>query len=44
MYHLEEGSISTAIRYKKCAQIFAVDVNKSTIRYIIGDAMKSYTL
>ena len=33
-----------AIRYKKCAQIFVADVNKSPIRYIIRDATKSYTV
>ena len=44
IYHLEERSVSTAIRYKKCAQIFVVDVNKSPIRYIFRDATKSYTV
>ena len=29
MYHLEERSVSTAIRYEKCAQIFFLSANKN---------------
>ena len=29
MYHKEERNVSTAIQYKKCAQIFIFSVNKS---------------
>ena len=36
---LEERSVAAAIRYKKCAQIFVVGLNKSPIRYT-----KSYTV
>ena len=42
MYHLEERSVSTAIRYKKCAQIFVSSVNKNPIRYTIRNATNSY--
>ena len=44
MYHLEERSASTAIRYKKSAQIFALSVNKSPIRYAFRNATESYTV
>ena len=44
MYHLEERSVPTAIRYKKCAQIFVSNVNKNPIRYTIRDATRSYTV
>ena len=44
MYHLEERSVSTDVWYKKCAQIFVVDVNKSPIRYIFRDATMSYAV
>ena len=29
MYHLEERSVSIAVRYEKCAQIFVSSVNKT---------------
>ena len=38
MYPLEERSISDAIRYEKCAQIFVSSMNKNLIRYAIRDA------
>ena len=44
VYHLEEGSVSTTISYKKCAQIFVSSVNKNPFRYIIRDATNSYTV
>ena len=44
MYHLEEGSVSTAIQYEKCAQIFVSRVNKNPIWYTISDATNSYTV
>ena len=44
MYHLEELSVSIAIQYKKCAQIFVSSVNKNPIRYTIRDAPDSYTV
>ena len=44
MYHLEERSVSTAIRYEKCAQIFVSSVNKNPIRYTIRDATNSYAV
>ena len=44
MYHLEEGSVSTAIQYEKCAQIFVSSVNKNPIWYTISDATNSYTV
>ena len=44
MYHLEERRVSTAIQYKKCAQIFVSSVNKNPIRYAICDATNSYTV
>ena len=44
MYHLEERSVSTAIRNKKCAQTFVSTVNKNPIRYTIRDATNSYTV
>ena len=44
MYHLEERSVSTAIRCKKCAQIFVLSVNKSPIRYAFRNATESYTI
>ena len=43
MYHLEERSVSTAIRYKKCAQI-CLSVNESPIRYAFRNAAESYTV
>ena len=39
---LEERSVSTAIRYKKCAQTFVLSVNKNPIRHTIRDATNSY--
>ena len=39
LYHLEERCTSTAIRYKKCAQIFVATGKK--IRYTIRDATNS---
>ena len=44
LYHLEECSVSTAIRYKKCAQIFISSVNKNPIQYTIHDTIKSYAV
>lgn len=44
MCHSEERSVSTAIRYKNCAQIFVSNVNKNTIRYATRDATNSYTV
>ena len=44
MYHLEERSVSTAIHYKRCAQIFVLSVNKNPIQYTICDATNSYTV
>ena len=41
---LRRGSVSTAIRYEKCAQIFVSSVNKNSIRYTIHDARNSYTV
>ena len=44
MYHIEERSVSNAIQYKKCAQLFVVNVNKSPIQHIFREATKSYTV
>ena len=44
MYHLEEQSISTAIQYKKCAQILVSSVNKIPIQYAFGNTTESYTV
>ena len=44
MYHLEERNVSTAIRYKKCTQIFVSRVNQNPIRYTIRNATNSYTV
>ena len=44
MYRLEERSVSTAVRYEKCAEIFVSSVNKNSIRYTIRDATYSYTV
>ena len=41
MYHLEKRIVSTAIRYKMCAQIFVLSANKSSIRYAFRKATKS---
>ena len=43
-YRLEERTVSAAMQYKRCAQIFASSVNKNPIRYKIHDATKSYTV
>ena len=40
----EERSVSTAIRYKKCVQIFVSSVNKNPIRYTIRNATNSNTV
>ena len=40
MFHLEEHNVSTGIRYKMCAQIFVLSVNKSPIRYSFQNAME----
>ena len=44
IYHLDERSVPTAIRYKKSAQIFVSSVNKNPIRYTIRDVKNSYNL
>ena len=44
IYHLEERSVPTAIRYKKSAQIFVSSVNRNPIRYTIRDVQNSYNL
>ena len=44
MYHLEERGVSTAIRYKNCAQILVLSVNESPIRYTFRNATESYTI
>ena len=44
MYHVEERSVSTAIRYKNCAQILVLIVNKSPIGYAFRSATESYTV
>ena len=44
MYHLEERSVSAAIRYKKCAQMFVSSATENPIRYTICDITKSYTV
>ena len=44
IYHLEECSVPTAVRYKNCAQIFVLRVSKKPIWYTIRDATNSYNL
>ena len=41
---LEKRRISTAIEYKKCAQISVLSVNESPIRYAFRKATESYTV
>ena len=42
MYHLEERSVSNTIRYKKCAQILVLSVNKSPLWCTFRNATESY--
>ena len=53
MYHLEERSVSTAVQYEKCAQIFVSSVNKTlsdiqfvtlrtAIRYNVNNMRKKH--
>ena len=42
MYYLEERSLLTAIRYKKCGQIFVSSVNKALSQYAFRNAVESY--
>ena len=44
MYHLEESSVSIAVRYKKCGQISVLSVNESTIQYAFRNATETYTV
>ena len=44
VYDLEQRSVSTVIRNKKCSQIFVLSVNKSPFQYAFSNTTESYTV
>ena len=40
MYHLQERSVTSVIRYKKCAQIFALKETRNSLKLLPLDFEK----